>query len=205
MLRTATIDLCGLILQDVRACVREILLPAILRLCGDPVAVVRRTAAFAVGRVLAHAGVLAPEHDPLADEAAHDVAQQVCSLALSESFQQRVSYAHAFGSMVQHLSHEDVCTLFVPSFVDVARDLVLDVRLAAVSILLELAESNGCTSPCSEHVADAAVDLKLGSKVVLDDVRVHDLIRTMRADSDGAVARLACACEGRLSNKLPCR
>ncbi len=180
------------------------LLPALLELCGDPVAAVRRAAAQQVGCVLSTAGLLAPGCTQPRNNSAQDVIAQVCSLARSSSFQQRVSYAHAFGSIAHHASQEDMCTLFLPSFTKLTNDSVLDVRLAAASVLSAMAESYGPEVPCSRHDDAAAAHVQPGVRAMLTDMRLHEVVNLATDDGDTAVAQTACVCRKHLSNVLLC-
>ena len=181
-----------------------ILLPAILELCGDPVAAVRRTAALQVGRVLSQSGLLARNGSQACDKTVSSVAGQVCGLAWSSSFQQRVSYAHAFGSIAQNVPSDDVCNVFLPAFMDVAHDLVLDVRLVAVSTLLGLIEQPGHRMLCAEHDAAASISMQPDITIVLHDVRLQELVQLMTADSDVAIAHMARSCKVQLMSRLQC-
>ncbi len=185
-------------LQDVCAT----LLPALLELCGDPVAAVRRAAAQQVGRVLSAAGLLTPECTQPSNSSAQDVVAQVRSLVRSSSFQQRISYAHAFGSIVQHASRRDVSTLYLPSFLELAYDTVLDVRLAAFNVASAVAESCGHEVPCSRRDDAAAAHVQPGVWAVLNDMRLHEVVSLATADSDTAVAQTACVCRNHLGNVL---
>ena len=178
------------------------LLPALLELCGDPIAAVRRAAAQQVGRVFCTAGLLAPDNTPPQNGSAQDVAAQVCSLARSSAFQRRISYAHAFSSIVQHASQQDVCMLFVPSFTELANDSVLDVRLATLSVLSAMAELYGHEMPCSPHDAAAVMHMQPGVWAVLNDMRLREAVSLATADSDTVVAQTACVCQKHLSNVL---
>ena len=185
--------------------VYTVLLPAILDLCGDTIAAVRRAAARQVGRVLSISGLLASISTQPRDSSAQDVVAQVCSLARSLSFQQRVSYAHAFSGIAQQLSREDVSTLFLPSFLTLAHDPVLDVRLAVFNTLLAMAKTDVPELPCAQCDTAAEGDMQPAIGAVLKDMRVREAVGIATKDSDVVVAQMASACQKQLSNVLRCK
>ena len=182
-----------------------ILLPAILELCGDPIAAVRRAAAQQVGCVLSTMGLLTPGCSRPRDGSAQDVVAQVCSLARSSSFQRRVSYAHAFENITRHASEQDACALFLPSYLALANDPVLDVRLAAFYMLSVMAEPYEDGMPHSRQDASAAAShIPPGVLAVLNDTRIHEVVDGAAADVNTAVAQMACMCKKQLSSVVLC-
>ena len=176
------------------------MLPAVLRLCSDPVASVRHAAASQLGLVLRQSAVLEPEDRHSPGEVATGVATQLRSLAQAPNFQQRISYAYAFQSMAQHLPAEVITSLLLPSFLALVSDPVVDVRLMAAATLLGLAERSA-HHDCMEHLsrpepdADEAQTPRPSITAVLNDSRSREVMHDMTTDSNREVARMAVACE----------
>ena len=183
------------------------LLPAILRLCSDPVASVRHTAASQLGYVLKKSARLVPRDQHPLGEAAEDVAAQVCSLARVPHFQQRVSFALAFRSMVQHLPAAIVTSVLLRPFLELATDPVVDVRLMAATTVLYLVERCTHHKPVedasdSQRAVAEAQSAQHSIEAAVCDPRSRDVVHGMTTDSDGGVARMALACEQRMQEGL---
>ena len=190
-------------MQDVSARV----LPSIVLLCGDPVASVRHAAALQAGCVLKHTAVLMPEDSEVCGDAATDVVAEVCSLAGRPDFHQRVAYVHAFESMVQHMPAEVTTSLFLPPFLRLAADPVVDVRLTTAAALLTFAEQVACRElvrdMCSSESEPAeAASCCEGTEAVLSDSRTCNAVHGMTFDRDQGVAQMAAACERWMHNGL---